>query len=60
MMIERSTDLIQAGVGFGIALPSIVSSRMLLDLRDVDEKRGRLADVQGVRVSEWETMFYIS
>lgn len=51
---------IQAGVGFGIALPSIVSSRMLLDLRDVDEKRGRMTDVQGVRVSEWETMFHLS
>ncbi|CAL1696619.1 unnamed protein product [Somion occarium] len=53
-------DLIQAGVGFGIAVPSIASSRMLLDLRDVDRKRGRVTDVQGVPVSQWETMFHIS
>ena len=54
------TPTVQSGVGFGIALPSIVSSRMLLDLRDVDVKRGRTTDVQGLRVSEWETMFHIS
>lgn len=53
------SDLIQAGVGFEIALPSIASSRLLLNLRAADKQRERRTDVSDVRVEQWETMFHI-
>lgn len=53
------TDLVQAGVGFGIALPSIASSRILLDLREVDRKRQEQTDVRGLSVDQWETIFHV-
>ena len=54
------SDLIQAGVGFEIALPSIASSRLLLNLRAADRKREKRTDVEGLLVDQWETMFHIS
>jgi len=54
------SDLIQAGVGFEIALPSIASSRLLLNLRAADKRRERQTDVEGIFVDQWETMFHIT
>ncbi|TCD62948.1 hypothetical protein EIP91_006211 [Steccherinum ochraceum] len=54
------SDLIQAGIGFEIALPSIASSRLLLNLRAADKRRERRTNVEGIHVEQWETMFHIT
>lgn len=54
------SDLIQAGLGFEIALPSIASCRLLLNLRAADKRRERRMNVEGLLVDQWETMFHIT
>ncbi|THH28432.1 hypothetical protein EUX98_g5753 [Antrodiella citrinella] len=54
------SEIIQAGVAFEIALPSIASSRLLLNLRAADKRRKKQTDVDGIPVDQWETMFHIT
>ncbi|OBZ78825.1 hypothetical protein A0H81_00362 [Grifola frondosa] len=54
-----SSTLVPASSGLVIALPSILGSRMLLNLRQVDRKRELRLAVDGIDVDQWETILDI-
>ena len=60
MIVLAPYAIYQIGFGFGIALPSILSSHILLNLREVEKRRADRVDVYGLAVEQWETMFHIT
>ena len=52
--------LYEIGFGYAIALPNILSSRILLNLRECERTRAQRVDVHGLAVEQWETMFHIT
>jgi len=60
LLIMAPMDLVQAGLGFGIALPCIASSRILFNLRKEDKLRNARLDVDDVSVDSWQTIFHIT
>lgn len=49
--------LYQVGFGFNVALPSVLASRMLINLRAWERCRVDRVDVNGVALEQWDTMF---
>lgn len=60
MTIWAPTALYQVGYGFNVVLPCVLSSRILLNLRQFEKYRESQVDVQGVDLSEWPTMFHLT
>lgn len=60
MTIFTPTALYQVGYGFNVVLPCILSSRILLNLREWEKYREDRVDVQDVNLSEWPTMFHLT
>ncbi|EKM48972.1 uncharacterized protein PHACADRAFT_265938 [Phanerochaete carnosa HHB-10118-sp] len=60
MTIFAPTALYPVGYGFGVVLPCILSSRILLNLREWEKYREDRVDVQDVNLSEWPTMFHLT
>lgn len=60
MVVFVPYALYEVGFGYAIALPNILSSRILLDLRESERRRADHIDVHGVAVEQWETMFYMT
>lgn len=52
--------LYQAGFGFNVALPSVLASRMLINLRAWERWREQRVDVNELPLEQWETMFHIT
>ena len=50
--------LYQIGFGFNVALPSILASRMLIDLRAWERCREDRIDVNGLSLDQWDTMLH--
>ena len=60
MVVLTPYALYQVGFGYAVALPSILSSRILLNLREVEKQRADRVDVHGLALEQWETMFHIA
>lgn len=56
MMTLAPSNMIPAAVGYTIALPCILSSRILLNLREMNRQREDLMDLDGVPLDQWETL----
>ena len=56
MMTLAPSNMIPMAVGFTIALPCILSSRILLNLREMDRKRQCQMDIEGIPLDQWETL----
>ena len=54
------TALYQACYTFNVVLPCVLSSRILLNLREWEKYREDRVDVQDVHLSEWPTMFRLT
>ncbi len=52
--------LYQVGFGYAVALPSILSSHILLNLRATEKRREDRVRVHGLALEQWETMFHIT
>ena len=59
MVVLTPYALYQIGFGYAVALPSILSSHILLNLRAAEKHRAERTDVHGIAVEQWETMFHI-
>jgi hypothetical protein len=51
--------LYSIGAGFNAAIPNIMANRILINMRAWEKYREDRADVDGVDLEEWETMFFI-
>ena len=60
MNIFTPTALYQVAYGFNVVLPCILSSRILLNLREWEKYRESRVDVQDLHLSEWPTMFHLT
>ena len=60
MVVLTPYALYQIGFGYAVALPSILSSHILLDLRESEKHRVERVDVDGLALDQWETMFHIT
>lgn len=60
MTIFAPTALYLVGYSFNVVLPCILSSRILLNLREWEKYREDRVDVQDVNLSEWPTMFHLT
>ena len=60
MTVATPTALYQACYGYQITLPCILSSRILLNLREWEKYREDQVDVQDLNLSEWPTMFHLT
>lgn len=54
------TSLYSAALGFNVAVPWVLSSRILLNLRAWEKYRECQVNVEGVDLTDWRTMFHLT
>ena len=60
MTAATPTALNSAALGFNVVVPWVLSSRILLNLRQWERYRESRVNVQGVNLTEWRTMFHLT
>ena len=60
LTLSAPASLYSVAYGFNFALPCVLSSHILLNLRAWEKYREDQVDVQGVNLTEWPTMFHLT
>ena len=60
MTVATPTAVYDACYDFNVVIPCVLSSRILLNLREWEKYREDRIDVQDMNLSEWPTMFHLT